>query len=197
MTTATSATPISTTSPTATRTTAAFRVSTTGDLQSLERIYPAAFPDEDLLPVVRSLVTGSVDVLSLVAEDDGKVVGHVAFTICSVGDVSAGSVGPALRGPGSAQTRDRQRAGSRGVQASAGSARSIKVLVLGDPAILWPFRLRARARDPRALSDACRVGGCLAVRVARATGADQMEGPLVVPGVWQDPVPLGLELSVR
>jgi putative acetyltransferase len=98
-----------------------FRVSTTGDLQSLERIYPAAFPDEDLLPVVRSLVTGSVDVLSLVAEDDGKVVGHVAFTICSVGDVSAGSFGSALRGPGSAQTRDRQRAGSRGVQASAGT----------------------------------------------------------------------------
>jgi putative acetyltransferase len=162
-----------------------FRVSTKGDLQSLERIYPAAFPDEDLLPVVRSLLTGSVDVLSLVAEDNGKVVGHVAFTICSVGDVSVGSLGSAMRGPGSAQTRDRHRAGSRGVQTSSkardrqgsgtwGSAYYGRFGFAPERAIRPPYPM------PEDWADAWQS-------VSLGTGADQIEGPLIVPDVWQDP----------
>lgn len=161
-----------------------FRESTTEDLQSLERIYPAAFPDEDLLPVVRSLLTGSVDVLSLVAEDNGKVVGHVAFTICSVDAVSVGLLAPLCvdpaqhkQGIGSALVRE----GFKRLQERAID----KVLVLGDPAYYGRFgfaserTIRAPYPMPEDWADAWQS-------VSLGTRSEQIEGPLIVPDVWQD-----------
>ncbi|CTQ74355.1 GNAT family N-acetyltransferase [Roseibium alexandrii] len=163
-----------------------FRVSTKGDLQSLERIYPAAFPKENLLPVVRSLVTGSVDVLSLVAEDDGKVVGHVAFTICSVGDVSAALLAPLCVDP------ERHKQGIGTVLVREGFKRLQKrainqVLVLGDPRYYGRFgfvaerAVRPPYPMPEGWADAWQS-------LSFGTTEDQIEGTLVVPGVWQNPV---------
>ncbi|WP_339763998.1 hypothetical protein [uncultured Hoeflea sp.] len=47
------------------------------DMPAIERLYPAAFPDEDLLPLVRHLLTGEPDILSLVAEAGQSIAGHV------------------------------------------------------------------------------------------------------------------------
>jgi len=161
------------------------RESTKEDQQSLERIYPAAFPDEDLLPVVRSLLTGSVDVLSLVAEDNGKVVGHVAFTICSVGDVSVGLLAPLCVDP----AQHRQGIGSALVREGFKrlQERAIdKVLVLGDPRYYGRFgfaterAIRPPYPMPEDWADAWQF-------VSLGTGADQIEGTLVVPDVWQNP----------
>ena len=54
------------------------------DVDALMALYPAAFPEEDLLTVVRALLGAETGVLSLVACLDANLVGHVAFTECSV-----------------------------------------------------------------------------------------------------------------
>ncbi len=56
------------------------RDSEPGDWASIEALYPAAFPDEDLLPVLRDLFQETPPVLSLVAIIESSVVGHVIFT---------------------------------------------------------------------------------------------------------------------
>ena len=54
------------------------------DINNIEWLYPQAFPDEDLVPLVRSLLQEAVDVLSLVATINSQLVGHVIFTKCRV-----------------------------------------------------------------------------------------------------------------
>lgn len=53
------------------------RESTQGDIETIESLYPEAFPDEDLLPVVRALLEDSAVGLSLVATTHSDVVAHV------------------------------------------------------------------------------------------------------------------------
>jgi putative acetyltransferase len=60
------------------------RPSTPADTPALEALYAAAFPDEDLVPLVRALLAEPSGVISLVAEQGGVVAGHVAFTLCRV-----------------------------------------------------------------------------------------------------------------
>ncbi len=55
------------------------------DIISIEKLYPVAFPDEDLLPLVRELLGEEPVVLSLVAFADKIMVGHAIFTICDIG----------------------------------------------------------------------------------------------------------------
>ena len=57
------------------------RNSTQGDLATIETLYPQAFPDEDLVPLVRDLLRDMSNVLSLVAEIDSQIVGHAAFRL--------------------------------------------------------------------------------------------------------------------
>jgi putative acetyltransferase len=54
------------------------------DLPAIEKLYPAAFPEEDLLPLVRQLLTEDAGILSLVAEAGGLTVGHILFTLCGI-----------------------------------------------------------------------------------------------------------------
>jgi len=114
------------------------------DEEALEHLYPNAFPDEDLLPVVRALLRQADGVLSLVAVKDGAVVGHVLFTLGTVDPAGerVALLGPLAvatwaqrRGVGSALTR-------AGLQDLAQmGARS--VLVLGDPAYYGRFGFAA------------------------------------------------------
>jgi putative acetyltransferase len=111
------------------------RESVPGDLAAIELLYPEAFPDEDLLPLVRDLLREAPIVLSLVGIIGSRLVGHVIFTNCSV-DGSGGkaallgplAVAPAWqrRGIGSAIVR----AGLRRLE----DADVSHVYVLGDPA---------------------------------------------------------------
>ncbi len=115
------------------------RESSPDDDVALDTLYPASFPDEDLLPVVHELLPRS-DVLSLVATSGGRVVGHVMFTMCGVerGDVRAALLAPLAvapasqrKGVGSAVVRD-------GLDRLLASGIEI-VLVLGDPAYYGRF----------------------------------------------------------
>ena len=105
------------------------------ELVAIESLYPEAFPDEDLIPLVRDLLNDAVVAMSLVGTIDTQIVGHVIFTRCSVvGDsINAFLLGPLVVAP----AWHRQGIGSAIVQAgfrqleNAGVGR---VYVLGDPA---------------------------------------------------------------
>ena len=111
------------------------RDSDKGDFAAIEALYPVAFPDENLLPLVRDLLKDTAIVISLAGTIDMHIVGHAIFTKCGVAGsrVKAALLGPLAvapawqrRGIGSAIVR----AGLRRLQDTDVSL----VCVLGDPA---------------------------------------------------------------
>jgi putative acetyltransferase len=116
------------------------RESLPDDHAAIGTLYPDAFPDEDLLPLVRNLLTEEPTVLSLVGLVEGAVVGHVIFTACKIvgtadrvallGPLAVASVWQ-RRGFGGALVRD-------GLQRLK-SDRVCQVYVLGDPAYYGRF----------------------------------------------------------
>ncbi|MDK9695692.1 MAG: N-acetyltransferase [Siculibacillus sp.] len=157
------------------------------DLAALEVLHPAAFPDEDLLPLVRDLVGAGGDVLSLVAIADGELVGHVAFTRCGVAGrteridlLGPLAVAPARqrRGIGAALVGE----GLRRLKDDGGSL----VLVAGDPAYYARFGFvpEERVVPPYPLPEEWRGGW-------RSVGFGEIEPPLEgvleVPPLWMRP----------
>jgi len=118
----------------------AIRESQPADGAALERLYAAAFPAEDLLPLLRALLSEGPRVLSLVAMNGATLVGHVALTLCDIAGTS-GEV--ALLGPlAVAPERQRQGLGSALVHEALRRLRSrgvVQVHVLGDPAYYRRF----------------------------------------------------------
>jgi putative acetyltransferase len=116
------------------------RESLPNDVTAIETLYPDAFPDEDLLPLVRELLREGSSVVSLVGIADKTLVGHVVFTTCSiVGD----SDKVALLGPlAVAPNWQRQGIGNAIVRAGlrrVENAGTNQVYVLGDPAYYGRF----------------------------------------------------------
>tara|TARA_R110002096_G_scaffold435828_1_gene663696 strand:+ start:3446 stop:3973 length:528 start_codon:yes stop_codon:yes gene_type:complete len=110
------------------------------DVPLIKALYPMAFPDEDLLPLVKELLEGSSTVHSLVAIVEGGLVGHIIFTVCEV----AGKVDKvALLGPlAVAPAHQRQGIGSVMVKAGLTLMENAGVnhaFVLGDPAYYGRF----------------------------------------------------------
>ncbi len=110
------------------------------DTGSIEELYPQAFPDEDLLPVVRELQGEASGVISLVGLIDGAVVAHVMFTTCCIAEtddkvalLAPLAVSPAWQRQGIGDTI--VRAGMGYVEAAGMS----RVYVLGDPAYYRRF----------------------------------------------------------
>ena len=116
------------------------RESHAGDVARLEALYPEAFPEEELLPLVRDLLADTAAVTSLVATMYGQIVGHVIFTICGVPD---SNVKAAMLGPlGVTPSRQKQGIGSALVRAGlqhVQEAGTGLVCVLGDPAYYSRF----------------------------------------------------------
>ena len=111
------------------------RESTSDDIAAILAVYPRAFPEEDLVPVVTELLEDTSITMSLVATADDRIVGNVIFTSCGVegDDARIALLAPLAVAPdhqrqgiGSALVRD----GLRRLQ-EAGFA---LVCVLGDPA---------------------------------------------------------------
>ncbi|MEM7742291.1 MAG: N-acetyltransferase [Pseudomonadota bacterium] len=154
------------------------------DLPSVLALYPAAFPDEDLLPLVRALAD-TPGVVSLVAEDAGALTGHVAFSHCHVdGNVAVALLGPVAVAP----THQRQGVGSALVQHGIERERAagtVAILILGDPAYYGRFGFRQEhgIEPPYKLPDDW--GPAWQSLVLHE---NSLSGPLAVPEPWQDPV---------
>ena len=163
------------------------RISSAGDIDPIVAMYPLAFPDEDLVPVVSELLAEPEIALSLVAIVDEQVVGHVIFTACAVegSDLKASLLAPLAVAP----AYQRQGVGSAIVNAGLRRLTDTGVegvFVLGDPAyysrfgfvpdtsVQPPYPLPAEwysAWQSQYLGD------------ASAPGA----GKLAVPSQWLDP----------
>ena len=116
------------------------RQSNAGDIDAIVSMYPKAFPDEDLVPVVSELLAEPDIALSLVAVLDEQVVGHVVFTTCAVegSDLKVSMLAPLAVAP------DFQRQGIGNAIVNAGLLRLTEagvdgVFVLGDPAYYSRF----------------------------------------------------------
>jgi putative acetyltransferase len=113
------------------------------DWADLATLYPQAFPEEDLLPLVQALLAQVPDVLSLVGILDARVVGHGLFTPCGVIGHSgeAALLGPLAVAPAYQQQGVGTALVQTGLQRlAAGGVR--EVFVLGDPAYYQRFGFR-------------------------------------------------------
>jgi putative acetyltransferase len=165
----------------------AIRHALPADLPAVEDLYAAAFPREDLRPLVRELSAMESGILLLVALRDGGLVGHAAFTRCGI---AGGGEDVALLGPlAVAPALQRQGIGRVLIEAGLEQLRRDgvrRVQVLGDPAyygrvgfapddgLLPPYPLhpgwqgawQSRLLDP---------------------GGASLRGTLVVPPAWRQP----------
>ena len=165
------------------------RDSVPGDFSSIEKLYPDAFPDEDLLPLVRELQREESIVLSLVGIIGRSLVGHVIFTTCGV-DGSSDKV--ALLGPlGVATAWQRQGIGSAIVRAGLQrleSAGVTRVCVLGDPAYYgrMGFVPETNIAPPYPLPvEWC--GAWQSMSLGSAGRPPPLQGKLSVPEPWLQP----------
>ena len=111
------------------------RKSQPGDLAFIESLYPAAFPEEDLLPLVRAMMACDEEILSLVGERDGLAAGHAVFTLGSIGGTERKI---ALLGPVAVDPNlQRSGIGSAIIREGLRLLKALdveQVFVLGDPA---------------------------------------------------------------
>ena len=164
-----------------------FRESTSEDHESLLALYADAFPDEDLMPVVSALLELPDGILSLVAESDSLVVGHILFTRCGIDhrDTSVAMLAP--RGVHS--VRQRQGIGSALISEGLKRMRSsgvVEVYVLGDPDYYGRsgFRQEDDVKPPYPMPDAWRHAW---QSIALDDDAATLSGTLSVPEPWQNP----------
>lgn len=163
-----------------------YRMGRPEDEEQLLSLYPLAFPEEDLLPLLKSLL-GKDGLLSLVVESDGKVVGHIVFTPCTLanGEFELSLLGPLAVHP------DYQRQGlgkaliRRGIE-QLRAQRFAKVLVLGDPNYYGRsgFVAESDIHPPYQLPDEW-DGAWQSLSLT--TNTESMDGKLIVPDPWNDP----------
>lgn len=156
------------------------------DPEAIVALYPAAFPDEDLLPLVKALLEEGEAVTSLVGVDDGQIVAHIAFTRCSV---TGSPEKVALLGP-LAVAPDRQRQGAGRAMIQAGLRQLIldgiaRVYVLGDPDYYSRFGFGPddRVRPPYPLPAEWN-GAWQSLELSAVTPA--RSGTLRVPAPWRN-----------
>lgn len=163
------------------------RLSTPEDIEAVVAMYPLAFPEEDLVPLVRDLLGDPGVAMSLVATVDGEIVGHVAFTTCAVegSNLAASLLAPLAVAP------DRQRQGIGSALVHEGLARLGEsnvdvVFVLGDPAYYGRlgFGQDSQVQPPYPLPAEWYVAW-QSQYLDKATPAGS--GKLAVPPQWLDP----------
>ncbi|MGI9344549.1 MAG: GNAT family N-acetyltransferase [Gammaproteobacteria bacterium] len=163
------------------------RESTRDDIAAIESLYPEAFPDEDLLPVVRDLLADTIVAMSLVGTIDTQVAGHAIFTKCGV---TGSSISASLLAPLAVAPRwQRQGIGSELVRAGLrrlGGTGVQRVFVLGDPTYYrrLGFHPENRVEPPYPLP-AEWDGAWQSQRLSES--AASCEGTLSVPPQWRQP----------
>jgi putative acetyltransferase len=162
------------------------------DTEELERLYSAAFPKEDLLPLLRDLLCEYSNVLSFVAVSDQAVVGHIAFTICGIvgHDEKVSLLGPLAVAP-HVQKRGIGRALVKSGLSQLVFAGASQVFVLGDPAYYcrFGFKPNSKVAPPYAIPQEW-LTAWQSINLLDA--APDLQGKLSVPPPWQRPSLWGL-----
>lgn len=158
-----------------------------GETARLLALYPHAFPEEELRPLVSALLSLEDGVLSLGGFEGEEAVAHVLFTLCGTGqDTRTG----ALLGPLGVTPR-LQRKGWGSHLVRAGLARLAEqgvrqVFVLGDPVYYGRFGFRPE----REVSAPCPLPADWAEAwqsLPLAGRGPLAPGRLGVPAPWMDP----------
>ncbi len=165
------------------------RKSLPDDWQALYDVYGAAFPDEELRPVVKELLALGSQVLSLVALIEDVVVGHVLFTRCAIG--SEGGPAAWLLAP-LAITPDHQKSGCGTALVREGIAQvealeAGLVLVLGDPAYYGRFGFGTESQVLAPFDIPSEWSGAWQ-SIRPTSGESAARGRLKVPDPWNKPV---------
>jgi putative acetyltransferase len=157
------------------------------DTSLIERLYPDAFPDEDLVPLVQELLREEQNVLSLVAILNRTLVGHVVFTMCRIAGQTdkVALLGPLAvaphmqrRGIGSALVRE----GLQRLKAEG----TLQVHTLGDPAYYGRFGFQP---DEGVIPPYPLPKEWLTAwqSISLHDGKPVLQGTLSVPQPWQQP----------
>jgi putative acetyltransferase len=161
-----------------------------GDEPTIATLYPQAFPEEDLLPLVRALVDEPSGVLGLAAVIDDRVVGHALFTRCRIepGAGSAALLGPLAIDP-AYQGQGVGAALVREGLARLDKARVQRVFVLGDPAYYrrFGFRMDTNVVPPYSLPQEWAEAWQslpLSAETPETPGTLQVPAPWQQPGLW-------------
>jgi putative acetyltransferase len=163
------------------------RESGPSDLAALESMYPRAFPDEDLVPLLRDLLPETDDRLSLVASIDSHLVGHVLFTRGRLAEANGSA---ALLGP-LAVSPDRQRRGIGGALVREGLDQLghegvQQVFVLGDLAYYGRFGF-AIEKDVLAPYELPAEWATAWQSLMLGSNSSPGSGKLMLPGAWMRP----------
>jgi putative acetyltransferase len=163
------------------------RLSTIDDHARIEAIYPLAFPEEALLPLVRDLLANPDVALSLVGEIGGDIVGHIVFTRC---DIDGDTALAALLGPLAVTPSHHGRGvGSALIRAGLEKLRDDGVdvvMVLGDPAFYGRLGFEADARVEPPYPLPAEWSSAWQSRTL-GDGPSTSAGKLQVPAPWHDP----------
>ncbi len=161
------------------------RESRPGDATGIEQLYVDAFPNEDLLPLVRELLGFGQSVISLVGIRENVIVGHISFTFCHV---EGGKDKVALLAPlAVTPTLHKQGIGSTLIQTGFKHLKNSKigyVFVLGDPAYYSRFGFKAedKVTTPYPIPTEWR-GAWRSIKLRDAEAPH--EGRLTVPEPWR------------
>ena len=161
------------------------RQSTPEDTAAILTLYPAAFPEEDLLSLVTDLLNAPKQTTSLVAEMDGKIIAHAALTQCSIDSTNTAV---ALLGP-IAVLPDLQKQGigtsliREGIEIMKTKGFA-KVLVLGDPKYYSRFGF-AEEKSIATPYPIPKEWGPAWQSITVSDEGDSIAGTLVVPSMWQ------------
>jgi putative acetyltransferase len=162
------------------------RESLPADIAAVESLYAGAFPDEDLLPLVRQLLAGGSDFLSLVAISGPTIVGHVCFSACGIvgSEEKLSLLGPLAVAP----DWQRKGIGARLVREGLDRLKRggvTQVQVLGDPAYYARFGFQPDdgVAPPYPLPAEWRE----AWQRIRLCNGERVQGTLLVPRAWRRP----------
>ena len=126
------------------------RRETAGDVAAIRQVISAAFEGDDEADLVERLRADGDLILSLVAEQDGQIVGHVAFSRLSITNDSDVTPGVSLSPVSVLPEMQRKGVGRALIEAGHDQLRragETAVFVLGDPAYYSRFSYSVSGAD--------------------------------------------------